>query len=112
MRKDIETNPNITKLTLNEDIKAYLCKAKGMWLVTSSKEYDDRFGCWMEHIAMSHWNQNTKKIPTWEEILAVKREFFEPEEECIQFIPKESEYVNLKEDCMHIFQPLFDKEEI
>ena len=112
MRKDIKSNPNITKLALIGDIRAYLCMAKGMWLVTSSKEYDDRFGCWMEHIAMSHWNQNTKKIPTWEEILAVKREFFEPEEECIQFIPKESEYVNIKEDCMHIFHPLFDKEEI
>ena len=112
MRKDIKSNPNIKELKLIGDIRAYLCMAKGMWLVTSSKEYDDRFGCWMEHIAMSHWNRKTKKVPTWEEILAVKREFFGPEEECIQFIPKESEYVNIKEDCMHIFHPLFDKEEI
>lgn len=44
--------------------------AKGRWLVTVDKEYDDRFGCWMERIAMSHWNRKTKKVPTWEEILA------------------------------------------
>ena len=111
MRKDIETNPNITKLALNGDIKAYLCRAKGVWLVTASKEYNDRFGCWMERIAMSHWNRKTKKVPTWEEILAVKREFFGPEEECIHFIPADSEYVNIKEDCMHIFHPLFDRKE-
>ena len=62
-------------------------------------------------MVMSHWNKKTKKVPTWEEIVAVKREFFESEDECIQFIPRDSEYVNIKEDCMHIFHPLLGKEE-
>lgn len=28
-----------------------------------------------------------------------------------QYEPDDSEYVNLKEDCMHIFHPLLNKEE-
>lgn len=28
-----------------------------------------------------------------------------------QYEPGDSEYVNLKEDCMHIFHPLLNKEE-
>ena len=122
MRKDIETNPNIKHLdTVTAPLGSYLeckidiyrCRTRsGLWRVTTSTEYDDRYKCWFERIVMSHWNERTKKVPTWKEIVDVKREFFGPEEECIHFIPKESEYVNLKEDCMHIFHPLFEKEEI
>ena len=122
MRKDIESNPNIKHLETftvpslekHTEIKMelYRCRTRnGLWKVTTSTEYDDRYKCWFERMALSHWNKNTKKVPTWEEIIAVKREFFEPEEECIQFIPRDSEYVNIKEDCMHIFHPLLDKEE-
>ena len=122
MRKDIKSNPNIRHLDtvtvpsefyLGGKMDIYRCRTRsGLWRVTTSTEYDERYKCWFERLVMSHWNDRTKKIPTWEEIVDVKREFFDPEEECIHFIPRESEYVNIKPDCMHIFHPLFDKEEI
>ena len=122
MRKDLETNPNIkhldtitvpSELYLECKIDLYRCRTRsGLWRVTTSTEYDERYKCWFERLVMSHWNDRTKKIPTWNEIVDVKREFFGPEEECIHFIPKDSEYVNIKDDCMHIFHPLFDKEDI
>lgn len=42
--------------------------------------------------------------PTWAEMCEVKRMFFHPEEECVQFHPKESEYVNLHPHCLHIWR--------
>ena len=121
MRKDIESNPNIKHLETitvppignqpESKIELYKCRTRsGLWRVTTSTEYDDGYKCWFERLVMSHWNDRTKKIPTWEQIVDVKREFFKPDEECIHFIPADSEYVNLKEDCMHIFHPLLDKE--
>ena len=121
MRKDIESNPNIKHLETfkvppignqpESKIEIYRCRTRnGLWRVTTSTEYDDRYKCWFERLVMSHWNKKTKKIPTWEQIVDVKCEFFKPDEECIHFIPADSEYVNLKEDCMHIFYPLLDKE--
>ena len=121
MRKDIESNPNIKHLETftvpqigNQSeikIELYRCRTRnGLWRVTTSTEYDDRYKCWFERLVMSHWNKKTKKVPTWEQIVDVKREFFKPDEECIHFIPADSEYINLKEDCMHIFHPLLDKE--
>lgn len=122
MRKDIELNPNIKHLETftvplignqsESKIELYRCRTKsGLWRVTTSTEYDNGYKCWFERLVMSHWNDRTKKIPTWKQILDVKREFFKSDEECIHFIPADSEYVNLKEDCMHIFHPLLDKEE-
>ena len=122
MRKDIGSNPNIKHLETftvppignqpESKIELYRCRTKsGLWRVTTSTEYDDWYKCWFERLVMSHWNKKTKKVPTWDEIVSVKREFFEPEEECIHFIPADSEYINIKDDCMHIFHPLLDKEE-
>lgn len=122
MRKDIESNPNIKHLETitvppignqpESKIELYKCRTRsGLWRVTTSTEYDDGYNCWFERLVMSHWNDRTKKIPTWKQIVDVKREFFRQDEECIHFIPADSEYINLKEDCMHIFHPLLDKEE-
>lgn len=57
-----------------------------------------------EHISVSR--PNNKKTPTWEEMCAIKDMFFEPEEECIQFHPKHSQYVNFSENCLHIWRPV------
>ena len=118
--RDLSKNENIDHVyTFKVPLESYLegkmelyrCRTRsGLWRVTTSTEYDERYNCWFERLVMSHWNKKTKKIPTWEQIVDVKREFFKPDEECIHFIPADSEYVNLKEDCMHIFHPLLDKE--
>lgn len=58
----------------------------------------------MEHISVTMKNQ--KRCPTWEEMSAIKDMFFLPEEECVQFHPKHSEYVNFHEFCLHIWRPV------
>ena len=120
--RDLSKNENIKHLETftvpslgnQPEIKIdfYRCRTRsGLWKVTTNTEYNSKYNCWFERLVMSHWNKKTKKIPTWEQIVDVKCEFFKPDEECIHFIPADSEYVNLKEDCMHIFHPLLNKEE-
>ena len=109
------TVPSLENHTDEIKMEFYRCRTRsGLWKVTTSTEYSDRYKCWFERLVMSHWNDRTKKIPTWEQIVDVKREFFRPDEECIHFIPADSEYANLKDDCMHIFHPLmgFDPKSI
>lgn len=48
---------------------------------------------------------NNSRIPKWEEMCFIKDIFFDPEELCIQFHPKKSQYVNLHDKCLHIWQP-------
>lgn len=118
--RDLSKNENIDHVyTFKVPLESYLggkmelyrCRTRnGLWRVTTSTEYDERYKCWFERLVMSHWNKKTKKIPTWEQIVEVKREFFKPNEECIHFIPADNEYVNIKPDCMHIFHPLPNKE--
>ena len=120
--RDLSKNKNIEHLkttvmplgfVLNDKMEHYRCRTKnGDWYVTITVEYNERYHCWFERLVMSDWNKKTKRVPRWEHIVAVKREFFKPTEECIQFIPRDDEYVNLKENCMHIFHPLLDKEEV
>lgn len=58
----------------------------------------------MEHISVTPKNQ--KRCPTWDEMAAIKDMFFLPEEECVQFHPKRSEYVNHHQFCLHIWRPV------
>lgn len=61
-------------------------------------------GGW-DHISVSPCSKKRKTCPTWDEMCAIKDMFFEPEEECIQYHPKHSEYVNLYPYCLHIWRP-------
>lgn len=63
------------------------CKEDGLW----------------EHVSVTPSNQ--KRCPTWNEMCAIKDMFFLPEEECIEFHPKHSQYVNHHEYCLHIWRP-------
>ncbi len=53
------------------------------------------------HVSIILENRN----PTWDEMAYVKKIFFEPEELCIQIHPRQSQYVNLHEYCLHIWNP-------
>lgn len=53
-----------------------------------------------EHVSVSFSGRD----PTWEEMCEVKNMFFQPEEECVQFHPKASEYVNIHPHCLHIWR--------
>jgi hypothetical protein len=58
-------------------------------------------GGW-EHVSVALINGNT---PTWEDMCLVKDMFWTDEEEVIQIHPKKSEYVNLKDNCLHLWRP-------
>ena len=64
-----------------------------------SIERDDNGEVW-EHVSVALPSRD----PTWAEMCEVKRMFFYPEEECVQFHPKESEYVNLHPHCLHMWR--------
>lgn len=76
------------------------------FLVLASVDNTGEDGVW-EHISVRPKNQ--KRCPTWDEMCAIKKMFFQPEEECVEFHPKESEYVNRSEYCLHIWRPAAGK---
>ncbi len=56
-------------------------------------------GGW-DHVSVSRYDS---RMPSWEDMAEVKRLFFEPEETVVQFLPKESEYVN-NCNCLHLWK--------
>ena len=59
-------------------------------------------GNW-EHVSVSPDDPNL--IPSWEDMCTIKDIFWGDEEDVIQFFPKKSEYVNLVNNCMHLWRP-------
>ena len=66
--------------------------------------------CWgrdedgFEHVSVSPKNEN--RMPTWEDMCVLKDIFFRDDEEVYQIHPKKSEYVNVKENCLHLWRPI------
>lgn len=54
-----------------------------------------------DHVSVSLQN----RCPSWEEMCFIKSLFFEPEETAMQLHPKQSEYVNFHEHCLHLWRP-------
>ena len=57
-------------------------------------------GGW-DHVSVSFKD----RTPSWDEMCRVKDMFFYPEETCIEYHPKRSEYVNQHQYCLHIWRP-------
>ncbi len=53
-----------------------------------------------KHVSVS---TGVKRCPTWEEMCQVKELIFEDHEIAVQFHPAKSEYVNLAENCLHLW---------
>ena len=53
-----------------------------------------------EHVSVSLLH----RCPIWSEMCFIKNMFFGKEDECVQFHPKQSEYVNLHNNCLHIWK--------
>lgn len=56
-----------------------------------------------EHVSVS---PKSKKLPSWNDMCALKDIFFHEEEEAYQIHPKKSEYVNLSTNCLHLWKPI------
>ncbi len=53
-----------------------------------------------DHVSVSLEYQ----CPSWNEMCAIKKLFFKPEEEAIQFHPAESDYINRHPYCLHLWR--------
>ena len=52
------------------------------------------------HVSISYaW-----KNPKWAELIAVREAFFPKSIDCMMVMPREEDYVNLREHCFHIWQ--------
>lgn len=67
-----------------------------------------------EHVSVS--TAPGKKLPSWEDLKKIKDCFWDKEEDVIHWIPKESSFVNVHPNCMHLWKirnvdmgKLFDK---
>lgn len=61
----------------------------------------------VEHVSISPYKKSI--IPNWFELVETKRIFWKPDEEVVQIIPKDSEYVNIVKNCMHLWRAHRDK---
>lgn len=57
----------------------------------------------MEHVSISPRKQF--RMPSWDDMCVLKDIFFENEEEAYQIHPKNSQYVNDVENCLHLWKP-------
>lgn len=60
------------------------------------------WGAGWEHLSVS----TKDRCPTWEEMSYFKDIFWKPEECCVQYFPRESQYVNNCPTCLHIWRPI------
>jgi hypothetical protein len=44
------------------------------------------------------------RTPSWKIMCAVKDLFWEPEQVVVQFHPKESQYINFHQGCLHLWR--------
>lgn len=57
-----------------------------------------------EHVSVSP--KRKFKTPTWDDMCVLKDIFFEEEEEVYQIHPKKSEYVDMVNNCLHLWKPI------
>lgn len=55
-----------------------------------------------EHLSVS----TQRRCPTWDEMRYFKDIFWKREECCVQYFPRNSQYVNNHPNCLHIWRPL------
>lgn len=80
----------------NGIFKVIACKRSFVCIASSG-------GGW-EHVSASPTSAKAKQCATWEEMCEIKNLFFLPEEVAVQYHPKKSEYVNIKENCLHLWR--------
>lgn len=56
-----------------------------------------------EHVSVQPDNENI--TPSWEDMCQLKNIFFEEEECALQIHPPKSQYVNIAENCLHLWRP-------
>lgn len=60
-------------------------------------------GMGWDHVSIAPYNR--KKTPTWDEMCRVKDMFFHDDETVVQYHPAKANYVNIMENCLHLWRP-------
>lgn len=68
-------------------------------------------GDW-EHVSVTKLIKGIAATPSWDEMCMIKDLFWGGEDECYQFHPKKSDYVNLHDHVLHIWRPSPGSEEL
>ena len=74
----------------------------GFWRATIIWTVDPFDHGW-EHVSVKPVNG---KLPTWYDMCFVKDMFWDVEDMVIQIHPPKSEYVNIAENCLHLWRPM------
>lgn len=56
-----------------------------------------------DHVSVSPYDHSI--TPSWDDMCKLKDMFFEDDETVVQFHPAKKEYVNLMENCLHLWRP-------
>ena len=54
----------------------------------------------LQHVSVSR----NDRYPSWDEIVAVKDQFFGDDKDAVMHLPRKSQYVNLHPNCFHIWE--------
>ena len=60
--------------------------------------------CGWEYVSVSP--KHKFNVPTWNDMCVLKDVFFGDEEEVYQIHPPKSQYVNLVDNCLHLWKPI------
>ena len=58
-----------------------------------------------EHLSVSM----PSRTPSWDQMCRMKDIFWEKDEACVEYHPKEEDYVNMHKHCLHIWKPTEEK---
>lgn len=61
------------------------------------------FGGGWDHVSVAPFRSNY--TPGWNDMCWIKDLFFKPDEVAVQYHPAKSEYVNIKQNCLHLWRP-------
>lgn len=102
--RSIEEIKSNTRLALTTAEREY---GDGTFLLHDRKHFasviyslENHEGKEVFHVSISPFG---KRMPTWDDMCDLKDAFFEDEERAYQIHPKKSEYVNVSENCLHLW---------
>lgn len=106
--EEIADNPRVTVSRMTDsELYGYIRLRKSgkpldYTLIVSADQVSDNGKYHVEHASIACFDHS--HIPSWEEMCEFKNIIWQDEEECYQIFPKKSQYVNIMQNCMHIWR--------
>ena len=96
--EELKENPNLRVLQTtfdggNGEVKIGGWKGTVIW----------SFGGRWEHVSVAPYR--TYVTPSWDDMCKLKEMFFKDEECVLQYHPPKSDYINIMQNCLHLWRP-------